>query len=132
MKVKLGACSRSYTLDVQTNSHVNSLHVNIFDTARTQFTVPTDIVNPPGISTGSSKSTSELVFNYDSNPFAFWITRRSQPDATPLFDTRITSLPRTPIPPVRDDKSTTFEGFPMVYENGYIQVCNNSLSKVRC
>ncbi|KAK7677820.1 hypothetical protein QCA50_019132 [Cerrena zonata] len=46
------------------------------------------------------KNNSDLVFNFDPSPFAFWITRRSNPDAFPLFDTRVSSLPETPIPAV--------------------------------
>jgi alpha-glucosidase len=76
---------------------------------------------------GIHKEDSDLVFNYDSSPFAFWITRRSQPDDQPLFDTRISSLPETPIAPlVYDDtyidKSTALDGFPLVFENRYLQL----------
>ncbi|KAI0323154.1 hypothetical protein GY45DRAFT_1235712, partial [Cubamyces sp. BRFM 1775] len=63
------------------------------------------------------------VFNYESSPFAFWITRRSEPDAQPLFDTRASSLPPTPIPPViPDDNSTALDGFPLVFEDQYLQL----------
>ncbi|GJJ08973.1 hypothetical protein Clacol_003194 [Clathrus columnatus] len=72
-------------------------------------------LNPPS---QSFKTTSDLTFNYNSQPFAFWITRR---DGTgePLFDTRASSLPPTPIP-AQDpstDNSTSFD-------NQYLQLAS--------
>ncbi|KAF8174420.1 galactose mutarotase-like domain-containing protein, partial [Pholiota molesta] len=102
-----------------------SLHVNIFDTANKQYTIPQSVVERPPAPTKSFKSTSDLVFNYESSPFAFWITRRSQPHAVPLFDTRISSFPATPIPPViQDDNSTALNGFPLVFEDQYLQLAS--------
>ncbi|RDX50567.1 hypothetical protein OH76DRAFT_1512787 [Lentinus brumalis] len=100
------------------------LHVNIYDTANSQFTIPSSIIElAPGSNDTSLKNNSDLVFNYESSPFAFWITRRSEPDAQPLFDTRISSLPQTPIPPVRpDDNSTALDAFPLVFEDQYLQL----------
>lgn len=74
-------------------------------------------------SSTTSSSSSDLVFNYDPSPFAFWITRRSEPSAAPLFDTRASSLPPTPIPPViSTDSSTALDGFPLVFEDQYLQI----------
>ncbi|KIM36315.1 glycoside hydrolase family 31 protein [Hebeloma cylindrosporum] len=102
-----------------------SLHVNIFDTAKDQYTIPQSVVDLPGIPSKSFKGTSDLVFDYESSPFAFWITRRSQPNAAPLFDTRITSFPRTPIPPViGSDNSTALDGFPLIFEDQYLQLAS--------
>ena len=71
----------------------------------------------------SLKTNSDLEFHYESSPFAFWITRRSEPDAQPLFDTRTSSLPSTPIPPViASDSSTALDGFPLVFEDQYLQL----------
>ncbi|KLO16236.1 glycoside hydrolase family 31 protein [Schizopora paradoxa] len=99
------------------------LHVNIFDTANQQFTVPDNVVERPPSPTTSFTKGSDLVFNYDASPFAFWITRRSSPDATPLFDTRLGSLPKTPIPPLNaSDASTALDGFQLVFENQYLQL----------
>ena len=100
------------------------MHVNIYDTANAQFTIPTAAVElNSGSSDSSLKHSSDLVFNYESSPFAFWITRRSEPDAQPLFDTRISSLPPTPIPPTNaSDSSTGFDGFPLVFEDQYLQL----------
>ncbi|KAF8884147.1 glycosyl hydrolases family 31-domain-containing protein [Infundibulicybe gibba] len=76
------------------------LHVNIFDTDNKQYTIPQTVIGrPPPPKEGFSHN-SDLVFNYNPSPFAFWITRRSEPHATPLFDTRITSLPKAPLGPV--------------------------------
>ncbi|EJF67386.1 hypothetical protein DICSQDRAFT_151660 [Dichomitus squalens LYAD-421 SS1] len=107
------------TYDTQTR-----LHVNIYDTAKAQFTIPTSAVElASGSDDPSLKHSSDLVFNYESSPFAFWITRRSEPDAQPLFDTRISSLPPTPIPPNNaSDSSTGFDGFPLVFEDQYLQL----------
>lgn len=103
------------------------LHVEIVDTAKNQFTVPHDIVSPPGISSSASgasyTNSSDLVFNYTASPFAFWITRRSSPDAAPLFDTRPQSLPTPPVEAVRvDDPSTVLDGFELVFEDTYVQL----------
>ncbi|KAJ7120271.1 glycosyl hydrolases family 31-domain-containing protein [Mycena epipterygia] len=99
------------------------LHVNIFDTANSQFTVPASVFTRPSGSTTAQKS--DLVFNYDAKPFAFWITRRSDPHGVPLFDTRISSLPATPIASViAGDNSTALDGFPLVFENQYLQLAS--------
>ncbi|KAG2028415.1 glycosyl hydrolases family 31-domain-containing protein [Suillus americanus] len=43
----------------------------------------------------------------------------------PLFDTRTSSLPPTPIPPFNgSDPSTAFDGFPLVFEDQYLQVAS--------
>jgi alpha-glucosidase len=97
--------------------------VNIFDTANSQFTIPSSVISLASASNTIHKNTSDLVFNYDPSPFAFWITRRSEPDAQPLFDTRPTSLPPTPILPVIPaDNSTALDGFPLVFEDQYLQL----------
>ena len=100
------------------------LHVSIFDTARNQFTVPESVVSRPPLPKVLHKESSDLVFNYNANPFAFWITRRSAPNATPLFDTRITSLPPAPIPAANPtvDNSTALNSFALVFEDQYLQV----------
>ncbi|KAF9244967.1 hypothetical protein BU15DRAFT_41560, partial [Melanogaster broomeanus] len=56
-----------------------------------QFTIPESAVAGPSPPTESYTNTSDLVFNYESSPFAFWITRRNEPDGIPLFDTRIST-----------------------------------------
>ena len=102
-----------------------SLHVKIYDTANQQFVIPESVIERPAAPTESFTGSSDLVFNYDTSPFAFWITRRSDPDGIPIFDTRITSLPPTPIPPFNSsDPSTAFDGFPLVFEDQYLQVNN--------
>ena len=74
-----------------------------------------------------SPGQAELQFDYEPSPFAFWITRRSDPGSAPHFDTRLTSLPSTPIPAFRArtrtaDPSLAFDGFPLVFEDRYLQV----------
>lgn len=99
------------------------LRVKISDSENKQYTIPDSVISRPAAPSASFTKTSDLVFNYDPSPFAFWITRRSSPDATPLFDTRLSSLPTTPIPSViADDNTTALDGFPLVFENQYLQV----------
>ncbi|KIK64069.1 glycoside hydrolase family 31 protein [Collybiopsis luxurians FD-317 M1] len=99
------------------------LRVRIADAENKQFTIPDSVISRPSPPTTSFTKSSDLVFNYESNPFSFWITRRSNPDAAPLFDTRLSSLPETPIPPViANDDSTALDGFPLVFEDQYLQL----------
>jgi alpha-glucosidase len=99
------------------------LHIKIYDTANQQFTIPESVIERPAVPTTSFTKSSDLVFNYDASPFAFWITRRSDPDTMPIFDTRVSSLPPTPIPPFNSsDPSTAFDAFPLVFEDQYLQV----------
>lgn len=101
-----------------------SLHVKIYDTANQQFTIPESVIERPAAPKTSYTGNSDLLFNFDAAPFAFWVTRRSDPGAMPLFDTRTSSLPPTPIPPFNaSDPSTAFDGFPLVFEDQYLQVC---------
>ncbi|OSD05551.1 glycoside hydrolase family 31 protein [Trametes coccinea BRFM310] len=100
------------------------LRVNIYDNARTQFAIPQDVISLSAAEDDPSlKDHSDLEFRHSSNPFEFWISRRSDPDGEPLFDTRARSLPPTPIPPViSDDDSTALDGFPLVFEDQYLQL----------
>ncbi|KAG6370671.1 glycoside hydrolase family 31 protein [Boletus reticuloceps] len=112
------------TIEVTYQSQT-TLHVKIYDTANQQFTIPESVIERPPTPTESFTGSSDLVFNYDPSPFAFWITRRSDPEAMPIFDTRITSFPSTPIPPFNtSDPSTAFDGFPLVFEDQYLQVAS--------
>ncbi|KAK1232832.1 hypothetical protein PQX77_003998, partial [Marasmius sp. AFHP31] len=99
------------------------LHVTIRDSNQKQFVVPQSVVERPAPPTQSFADVSDLVFNYESTPFAFWITRRSDPLAAPLFDTRIGSLPAAPIPPVvTTDNSTALDNFNLVFEDQFLQL----------
>jgi alpha-glucosidase len=113
-------------LTIQVTYETNSrLHVNIFDTANQQYTIPQSVIERPSPPVKSFEKSSDLVFNYDPKPFAFWITRRSAPQAAPLFDTRISQLPQTPILPlVTGDNSTALNGFPLVFEDQYLQIAS--------
>jgi alpha-glucosidase len=104
------------------------LHVNIFDKSAQQFILPSGFFEPPkSENPAAARGDSDLEFNYEESPFAFWITRRSDPGSNPIFDTRLTSLPSTPIPAFRSgkgksDPSLVFDGFPLVFEDRYLQV----------
>lgn len=112
------------------NTHSRRLHVHIYDTASQQFTLPAAYFEPrslpPTPSSPTFVNSSDLEFNYESTPFAFWITRRSDTESAPLFDTRISSLPPAPIAAFVDSSvdgsSTGFDGFPLVFEEQYLQV----------
>ncbi|EJD04630.1 uncharacterized protein FOMMEDRAFT_19850 [Fomitiporia mediterranea MF3/22] len=99
------------------------LHVHIFDTANQQFQIPESVITRPSFDS-TEQSESDLEFHYNSAPFEFWITRRSDsPDAAPLFDTRKASLPPTPVPPLNaGDNRTAFDGFSLVFEDQYLQL----------
>lgn len=102
---------------------ISRLHVNVFDAARSQFTIPSSVISLASGSASVHKDDSDLVFNYEISPFAFWITRSSEPNSRPLFDTRISSLPQTPTPPViPPDDSTALDAFPLVFEDQYLQL----------
>jgi alpha-glucosidase len=99
------------------------LRVNIYDSDEKQYTIPESIISRPPAPSDSFKESSDLVFNYEPAPFAFWITRRSDPSLPPLFDTRLGSLPSAPLPPViESDTSTALDGFDLVFEDQYLQV----------
>jgi alpha-glucosidase len=105
------------------------LHVNIFDKSAQQFILPSGFFDPPKSEnlTTATRGDSDLQFNYEPFPFAFWIIRRSDPGSIPIFDTRLTSLPSPPIPAFpsgkgKSDPSLVFDGFPLVFEDRYLQV----------
>jgi hypothetical protein len=123
-KQKLGE-QRGFRNLLRRPNFLISLRVNIFDAAQNHFVVPEAVIRRPSDNGTFPKEKSDLVFNYETSPFAFWITRRSEPHSFPLFDTRISSLPKTPLPPsIPTDNSTAFNGFPLVFEDKYLQASN--------
>lgn len=119
-----GSDIANLTIEVSYESQ-ERLHVNIFDTANAQFTLPEDLFARPRASNSSSfQQSGDLEFNFNAEPFEFWITRRGDAeDAVPLFDTRKASLPSTPIPPLNDtDSRTAIDGVGLVFEDQYLQV----------
>ncbi|TFK70865.1 hypothetical protein BDN72DRAFT_896086 [Pluteus cervinus] len=114
-----GADIHDLSIDV-TYETKTRLHVKISDTANKQYTIPKSVVSLPDPPKASFKQASDLVFNYQPTPFAFWITRRSHPWGAPLFDTRISSLPRTPI--AAANGTIALDGFPLVFEDQYLQL----------
>ncbi|KAK0458262.1 glycosyl hydrolases family 31-domain-containing protein [Desarmillaria tabescens] len=92
------------------------LDVDVFDTLRTQYAIPELIITRPF---GGKEHTPDLIFNYSASTFAFRIARRAKPEGAPLFDT----LPLTLIPlVVEEDNSTALNGFPLVFEDQYLQL----------
>ncbi|THU96948.1 hypothetical protein K435DRAFT_620953, partial [Dendrothele bispora CBS 962.96] len=86
-------------------------------------TIPDPVMLPAPVFSLSSRLlayASPTPFNTDSN---VWITRRSDPDAMPLFDTRTSSLPPTPISPfMPQDERTSLDRFDLVFEDEYLQL----------
>ena len=82
------------------------------------------------------KGTSDLVFNYTSSPFEWWVTRRASGDI--LFDTRVSSLPAPflDVIPANDlgeagfvdslayHNNTAMPAWPFIFEDQYIQVAS--------
>ena len=99
------------------------LHIHIFDTENRQFQVPESVLTRPASSSLNSDE-SDLEFHYNTSPFEFWISRKEKgTEGDPLFDTRKASLPAAPIPPLdADDSRTALDGFPLVFEDQYLQV----------
>lgn len=98
--------------------------MKVYDTIKNQFQVPESLLERAGPNDDASADKSDLVFNYNQQPFEFWITRKGDgEDVKPLFDTRKSSLPPTPIAPVRqDDPSTAFPAFNLIFEDQYLEV----------
>ncbi|KZV75263.1 glycoside hydrolase family 31 protein [Peniophora sp. CONT] len=92
------------------------LRVSISDTAKQQFTLPPQFF-PRAFNESTSKSSSDLAFDYESTPFAFWITRVSDGDV--LFDTRNTSLPSAPTTALDGEALNSFN---LVFEDQYLQL----------
>jgi alpha-glucosidase len=71
---------------------------------------------------------ADLQFNYQSSPFAFWITRRSDPHTEPLFDTRLTSLPKAPTQAtVSNGNNVSLQDFNLKFQDQYLEVCFSQL-----
>ena len=83
----------SYVLPANFYLRVVRLHVNIFDTDQLQFTIPESVIRRPSSVPATHVQSSDLEFHYNSAPFAFWITRRSEKESAPIFDTRSDSVP---------------------------------------
>ena len=103
---------------------LSSLRVSISDTAQQQFTLPPEFF-PRAFNDTTSKSSSDLVFNYEPSPFAFWISRVS--DGNVLFDTRNTSLPSAPTSALDGEP---LNGFHLVFEDQYLEVRSDISSDV--
>lgn len=74
------------------------------------------------------QSSSDLVFNHENSPFAFYITRRSDPNAAPIFDTRSENIDpvedqiEPPYGGVEKNSSTATDNGKLVFEAGYLQI----------
>jgi alpha-glucosidase len=90
--------------------------VSIADTASQQFTLPPAFFPRPK-NDSSLTEDSDLIFNHENDPFAFWIVRKSTGDV--LFDTRISSLPTAPTTALN---GMPLDNFALVFEDQYLQV----------
>ncbi|KAL5534914.1 hypothetical protein ACEPAF_3004 [Sanghuangporus sanghuang] len=113
------------TVEVSYESQ-SRLHVHIFDTANQQFQIPESVISRP-VASPSNSTEPDLEFHYNPSPFEFWITRQEDGEnGTPLFDTRRSSLPAVPIPPLNSsDPSTALDSFALVFEDQYLQLTSS-------
>lgn len=98
------------------------LHVHIYDAAETQWQIPSDIWPRPGCENPDMSST-DLEFNYESQPFAFWVTRRSSGEV--LFDTREAHIPTYSDQVYQKGafiNGTEMPAHPLVFEDQYLQI----------
>ncbi|WWD16855.1 hypothetical protein CI109_101287 [Kwoniella shandongensis] len=101
------------------------LHVHIYDSALHQYQLDNYIFPRPHatLSGYDASDKSDLKFEYEEKPFAFWVTRKS--DGEVLFDTRAKNIPTY-------DETTQIQGaysnytvlpaHPLVFEDQYLQI----------
>ena len=101
---------------------MTGLHVHIYDADKKQYQLPNSIWPRPEPSS-VDPNTSELVFNHDPNPFAFWITRRSTGEI--IFDTRASSILTYSdnfSQNGRVQNGSAMPAHPLVFEDQYLQL----------
>nr|ALS55547.1 alpha-glucosidase [Phaffia rhodozyma] len=108
------------------------IRVHIYDADKIEFQVPENIFPKPQSDNGLDLNQTDLVFNHQENPFAFWITRRNaSDDETPIFDTRPSSKTSVdyPIEPpyggvekVNSSTAVPDESGGLVFEAGYLEI----------
>ncbi|OWZ26692.1 alpha-glucosidase [Cryptococcus neoformans c45] len=114
----------SLTLSVEYETS-SRLHVHIYDTPVKQFQIDDNILPRPKRTLFGTDSAdkSDLKFDYENSPFAFWVTRKS--DGEVLFDTRKDGIP------IHKDPSdilgspsnyTVMPAHPLVFEDQYLQL----------
>ncbi|KAK4687888.1 alpha-glucosidase, partial [Tremellales sp. Uapishka_1] len=128
----LGQCN-AYATDIQSlvlsveYETTSRLHVHIYDSALHQFQVPDDFLPRPNatLSGPSAIQESDLEFAYNSSPFEFWVTRKT--DGQVLFDTRAVNIP-THLDPVQIEGNysnwTILPSYPLVFEDQYLQIAS--------
>ncbi|WVQ77438.1 hypothetical protein IAR50_007124 [Cryptococcus sp. DSM 104548] len=114
--------SLSLSVEYETASR---LRVHIYDTPLNQYQVSTAILPYPNRTlTGTdSPDQSDLQFDYDTSPFAFWVTRKS--DGEVLFDTRAANIPTYDNPSEilgEANNYTVLPAHPLVFEDQYLQL----------
>lgn len=114
----------SLTLSVEYET-AQRLHVHIYDTPLHQYQLDDSILPRPQrtLSGGDAVDQSELEFGYDENPFAFWVTRKS--DGEVIFDTRAKNIPTyTDQVQIEGNYSdwTVLPAHPLVFEDQYLQI----------
>ncbi len=106
---------------------VSRLHVHIYDTPLHQYQVSNDFLPRPArtLSGSDSADKSDLEFSYNSSPFEFWITRKS--DGQVLFDTRAKNIPVHDDQVILEgvlDQHTVLPAYPLVFEDQYLQIAS--------
>lgn len=96
------------------------LHVHIYDTAQQNWQIPEEYWARPS---NENAQSSDLKFNCDSSPFAFWVTRRSSGEV--LFDTRSANIPTYSTPISQNGNvinGTETPAHPLVFSDQYLQL----------
>ncbi|TYJ56202.1 hypothetical protein B9479_003046 [Cryptococcus floricola] len=114
--------SLSLSVEYETESR---LRVHIYDTPLKQFQVTNEILPYPERTLDGTDSAdkSDLAFEYDNSPFAFWVTRKS--DGVVLFDTRAANIPTYDEPAEilgEANNYTVLPAHPLVFEDQYLQL----------
>lgn len=104
------------------------LHVHIFDSKEEQYQLTEDIwPRPLSINPRTSlEHKSDLILNYDSSPFAYWIERRSTGEI--IFDTRAKNLKTyEDLIDVSGKKKSGSElpAYPLIFEDQYLQMATS-------
>ncbi|WVN88893.1 uncharacterized protein L203_104108 [Cryptococcus depauperatus CBS 7841] len=101
------------------------LHVHIYDTQLRQYQLGENVLPRPKRSLVGSDSAgkSDIKFEYENNPFAFWVIRKS--DGQVLFDTRQEGMPTYNDAAEIQGKwvnHTVISANPLVFEDQYLQL----------
>ncbi|WWC87629.1 uncharacterized protein L201_002519 [Kwoniella dendrophila CBS 6074] len=117
-----GTDIKSLTVSVEYETE-SRLHVHMYDNDLKQYQVPQYVLPRPGGSSSCNKDKSNLKFEYNQDPFEFWITRKE--DNAVLFDTRQNNIPTyKESTQIQGNYSnyTVLPSHPLIFEDQYLQL----------